>query len=63
MEGERDDIQFYFGKAFRTLKRTERDMTRQITDKVKNMNDQMMIATDKNHSFPRTSTTVSPATH
>jgi hypothetical protein len=34
MEGERDDIEFYFGKAFRTLKRTEKDMTRQITDKV-----------------------------
>ena len=34
MEGERDDIQFYFGKAFRGLKRTERDMTRMITDKV-----------------------------
>jgi Ca2+-dependent lipid-binding protein len=34
MEGERDDIQFYFGKAFRTIKRTERDMTRKITDKV-----------------------------
>jgi Ca2+-dependent lipid-binding protein len=34
MEGERDDIRFYFGKAFRTLKRTERDMTRKITDKV-----------------------------
>lgn len=34
MEGERDDIQFYFGRAFRTLKRTERDMTRTITDKV-----------------------------
>jgi hypothetical protein len=34
MEGERDDIQFYFGKAFRTLKRSERDMTRKITDKV-----------------------------
>lgn len=34
MEGERDDIQFYFGKAFRTLKRTERDMTRRITEKV-----------------------------
>jgi hypothetical protein len=33
MEGERDDIQFYFGKAFRLLKRTERDMTRKITDK------------------------------
>jgi hypothetical protein len=35
MEGERDDIQFYFGKAFRLLKRTERDMTRRITDKVR----------------------------
>jgi hypothetical protein len=34
MEGERDDIEFYFGKAFRTLKRTQRDMTRKITDKV-----------------------------
>lgn len=34
MEGERDDIQFYFAKAFRTLKRTQRDMTRRITDKV-----------------------------
>jgi len=34
MEGERDDIQFYFGKAFRTLKRSERDMTRKITDKL-----------------------------
>ena len=34
MEGERDDIEFYFGKSFRTLKRTERDMTRKITDKV-----------------------------
>lgn len=34
MEGERDDIQFYFGKAFRLLKRSERDMIRRITDKV-----------------------------
>jgi hypothetical protein len=34
MEGERDDIQFHFGKAFRAFKRTERDMTRSITDKV-----------------------------
>ncbi|KAI0200306.1 hypothetical protein F4808DRAFT_429360 [Astrocystis sublimbata] len=34
MEGERDDIQFYFGKAFRHLKRTERDMVRKITDKL-----------------------------
>ncbi|KAK3674067.1 hypothetical protein LTR78_005914 [Recurvomyces mirabilis] len=34
MEGERDDIQFYFGKAFRTLKRCERDMGRKVTDKL-----------------------------
>ncbi|KAI6249792.1 hypothetical protein HI914_01870 [Erysiphe necator] len=34
MEGERDDIQFYLGKSFRLLKRTERDMTRIITDKL-----------------------------
>lgn len=33
MEGERDDIQFYFAKAFRHLKKTERDMVRSITDK------------------------------
>ncbi|OLN88661.1 Uncharacterized protein C11E3.02c [Colletotrichum chlorophyti] len=36
MEGERDDIQFYYGKAFRHLKRTERDMVRKITDKARN---------------------------
>ena len=34
MEGERDDIQFYFAKAFRALKRTEREMTRRIGDKL-----------------------------
>jgi Ca2+-dependent lipid-binding protein len=34
MEGERDDIQFHFGKAFRHLKRTERDMVRKVTGKV-----------------------------
>ncbi|RPA85469.1 hypothetical protein BJ508DRAFT_176765 [Ascobolus immersus RN42] len=34
MEGERDDIGFYFGKAFRALKRGERDMARQVTDKL-----------------------------
>ena len=34
MEGEKDDIQFYYGRAFRALKRTERDMARKITDKV-----------------------------
>jgi Ca2+-dependent lipid-binding protein len=35
MEGERDDIDFYFGKAFRHLKRAERDMVRRITEKVR----------------------------
>ena len=34
MEGEKDDIQFYFGRAFRSLKRAENDMTRTIVDKV-----------------------------
>lgn len=34
MEGERDDIQFHFAKAFRHLKRTERDMVRKVTDKL-----------------------------
>lgn len=34
MEGEKDDIQFYFGRAFRSLKRTETDMVRIIVDKV-----------------------------
>jgi hypothetical protein len=47
MEGERDDIQFYFGKAFRTLKRTERDMTRKITDKVRAVSHTMKT----NHSL------------
>lgn len=34
MEGERDDIQFHFGRAFRWLKRTESDMVRLFVDKV-----------------------------
>lgn len=34
MEGERDDILFYFGRAFRSLKRAESDMVRTIVDKV-----------------------------
>lgn len=34
MEGEKDDIQFYFGKAFRSLKRAETDMVRIFIDKV-----------------------------
>lgn len=34
MEGERDDIQYHFGRAFRWLKRTESDMVRTFVDKV-----------------------------
>jgi len=34
MEGEKDDIQFYFGRAFRALKRAENDMTRRIVETV-----------------------------
>ncbi|CAG8562263.1 3276_t:CDS:10 [Acaulospora colombiana] len=34
MEGEKDDIRFYFGKAFRTLKRAQDDMIRLIVDRV-----------------------------
>ena len=39
MEGEKDDIQFYFGRAFRALKRAENDMTRKIVDTVKTLRD------------------------
>lgn len=34
MEGEKDDILFYFGRAFRSLKRAEGDMVRIFVDKV-----------------------------
>ncbi|KAF8515697.1 hypothetical protein BU17DRAFT_76803 [Hysterangium stoloniferum] len=33
MEGEKDDVQFYFGRAFRSLKRAEADMVRAFIDK------------------------------
>ena len=35
MEGEKDDLQFYFGRAFRSLKRAENDMIRVFIDKVR----------------------------
>ncbi|KAG8835271.1 hypothetical protein FRC17_004578 [Serendipita sp. 399] len=34
MEGEQDDILFFFGRAFRSLKRTEGDMVRIFVDKM-----------------------------
>lgn len=57
MEGERDDIQFYYGKAFRALKRTEREMTRKTTEKVKSRNRQYYISSYSrdSDSYRRTS--------
>jgi hypothetical protein len=60
MEGERDDIQFYFGKSFRTLKRTERDMTRKITDKVCARMHHKLADFANCASSPLSSTTLSP---
>ncbi|KAH7100511.1 hypothetical protein BKA62DRAFT_620047 [Auriculariales sp. MPI-PUGE-AT-0066] len=37
MEGEKDDIQFYFGRAFRSLKRAEVEMVRIFIDKMSPM--------------------------
>lgn len=34
MEGEKDDIGFYFGRAFRSLKRAESEMVKIFVDKV-----------------------------
>lgn len=34
MEGEKDEIGFYFGRAFRSLNRAESDMVRIFVDKV-----------------------------
>ncbi|OWZ78089.1 cytoplasmic protein [Cryptococcus neoformans Tu401-1] len=34
MEGEEDDMQFHFGRAFRCLKRTESDMIHTLVDKM-----------------------------
>ncbi|CAE7224588.1 unnamed protein product [Rhizoctonia solani] len=34
MEGEKDDIMFYFGRAFRSLKRTEGEMARIFVNKI-----------------------------
>lgn len=34
MEGERDDVLFFFGRAFRSLKRSDGDMVRIFIDKV-----------------------------
>lgn len=62
MEGERDDIQFYFGKAFRTLKRTEREMTRSITDKVSSEGSFLLSIADIS-SFLLSSLTAYPDGH
>ncbi|KAG6377689.1 hypothetical protein JVT61DRAFT_14458 [Boletus reticuloceps] len=45
MEGEKDDAQFYFGRAFRSLKRSEGDMTRIFIDKMSPIIRQSLSAT------------------
>jgi hypothetical protein len=65
MEGEKDDIQFYFGRAFRSLKRAEADMVRIFIDKVRQITrvcfgDHFYICTIRwdhsfNNLFPETS--------
>ncbi|KAI8391683.1 uncharacterized protein BYT42DRAFT_204279 [Radiomyces spectabilis] len=42
MEGEKDDIQFWFGKAFRTLKRAENDAAGLIVDRMSRMMRQVL---------------------
>lgn len=59
MEGEKDDIQFYFGKTFRALKRTERDMTRKITDKVCLQDSSTRVRLTRSRSCPLTFANVS----
>ena len=44
MEGEKDDIQFYFGRAFRSLKRAEADMVRIFIDKVRHRHSSCLLA-------------------
>lgn len=62
MEGERDDIQFHFGKGFRMLKRTERDMVRKITDKVSQTHQLFYISILIPNSYLPTSISVSLTT-
>lgn len=63
MEGEKDDIQFYYGKTFRALKRTERDMTRKITDKVCQASASIVPSVLTYFSCLHTSDSVSLAVH
>lgn len=51
MEGERDDIQFHFGRAFRWLKRTESDMVRLFVDKV-GLHSQWLLTSDDSSASP-----------
>ncbi|WWD07979.1 hypothetical protein V865_006089 [Kwoniella europaea PYCC6329] len=56
MEGERDDIQYHFGRAFRWLKRTESDMVRTFVDKVSKLKCGKPLTIDDSgstaHAFP-----------
>lgn len=43
MEGEEDDMQFHFGRAFRCLKRTESDMIHTLVDKASLIPSKMIL--------------------
>lgn len=49
MEGEKDEIGFYFGRAFRSLKKAESDMVKIFVDKVG------LVITDGGRTHPTTS--------
>lgn len=50
MEGEKDDIDFYFGRAFRSLKRAESEMLKIFVDKVG-----LDVADGSRNTYPATS--------
>ena len=51
MEGEKHDPQFYFGRAFRSLKRAESDMVRVFVDKVSHIPIFLFVGIDKSSDF------------
>jgi hypothetical protein len=59
MEGEKDDIQFYFGRGFRSLKRAESDMLRIFIDKVVHVFPLPFLL--NSHSFSLTDVSIYPA--
>lgn len=53
MEGEKDDIRFFFGRAFRSLKRAEGDMLRIFIDKVFHLEENYSDVANHSHDYTR----------